>query len=86
MTLACEVDEDRVYLSVMNPRGIALWAPSALARARKSRLVNVATERNSLCASRGRLLKKGVNIETTISNAWGRIISRVSAAAGKPHR
>ncbi len=73
-----EVDEDRVYLSVMTLAELRYGAERLAPGARKSRLETWLREELPL-RFEGRLL----NIETTIANAWGRIISRCSAA-GKP--
>ncbi len=73
-----EVDEDRVYLSVMTLAELRYGAERLAPGARKSRLETWLREELPL-RFEGRLL----NIETTIANAWGRIMSRCSAA-GKP--
>jgi predicted nucleic acid-binding protein len=73
-----EVDEDRVYLSVITLAELRYGAERLAPGARKSRLETWLREELPL-RFEGRLL----NIETTIANAWGRIISRCSAA-GKP--
>ncbi len=73
-----EVDEDRVYLSVMTLAELRYGAERLAPGARKSRLETWLREELPL-RFEGRLL----NIETTIANAWGRIISRCSAA-GNP--
>src|SRR5258708_38005655 len=73
-----EVDEDRVYLSVMPLAELRYGAERLAPGARKSRLETWLREELPL-RFEGRLL----NIETPIANAWGRIMSRCSAA-GKP--
>lgn len=73
-----EVDEDRVYLSVMTLAELRYGTERLSPGARKSRLDVWLSEELPL-RFEGRLLI----IEATIANAWGRVMSKCSAA-GKP--
>jgi toxin FitB len=73
-----DVDEDRVYLSVVSVAELRYGIERLAAGARKSRLETWASEELPL-RFEGRVLV----IETTIADAWGRIMSRCSQA-GKP--
>lgn len=73
-----EVDEDRVYLSVMTLAELRYGTERLSPGARKSRLDVWLSEELPL-RFEGRLL----TIEATIANAWGRVMSKCSAA-GKP--
>ena len=73
-----EVDEDRVYLSVMTLAELRYATERLPAGSRKSRLETWLREELPL-RFEGRLLI----IETTIADAWGRVMSRCSAV-GRP--
>ncbi len=73
-----EVDEDRVYLSVMTLAELRYGTERLASGARKSRLEEWLHE-ELLLRFEGRLLV----IETAIADAWGRVMSRCSAV-GKP--
>lgn len=73
-----EVDEDRVYLSVMTLAELRYGTERLASGARKSRLEAWLHE-ELLLRFEGRLLI----IETAIADAWGRVMSRCSAV-GKP--
>ena len=73
-----EVDEDRVYLSVMTLAELRYGTERLASGARKSRLEGWLHE-ELLLRFEGRLLV----IETAIADAWGRVMSRCSAV-GKP--
>ena len=73
-----EVDEDRVYLSVMTLAELRYGTEPLASGARKSRLEAWLHE-ELLLRFEGRLLI----IETAIADAWGRIMSRCSVV-GKP--
>ena len=73
-----EVDEDRVYLSVMTLAELRYSTERLASGARKSRLEAWLHEELPL-RFEGRLLI----IEATIADVWGRIMSRCSAV-GKP--
>jgi predicted nucleic acid-binding protein len=73
-----EVDEDRVYLSVMTLAELRYGTERLPAGSRKSRLETWLREELPL-RFEGRLLI----IETTIADAWGRVMSRCSAV-GRP--
>src|SRR5258708_38563723 len=73
-----EVDEDRVYLSVMTLAELRYGTERLASGARKSRLETWLREELPL-RFEGRLLI----IETAIANAWGCVMSRCSAV-GKP--
>lgn len=73
-----EVDEDRVYLSMMTLAELRYGTERLSPGARKSRLDAWLREELPL-RFEGRLLI----IEATIANAWGRVMSKCSAA-GKP--
>jgi predicted nucleic acid-binding protein len=73
-----EVDEDRVYLSVMTLAELRYGTERLPSGARKSRLEAWLGEELPL-RFEGRL----VIIETTIADVWGRIMSRCSAV-GRP--
>ncbi len=73
-----EVDEDRVYLSVMTLAELRYGTERLPSGARKSRLEAWVQEELPL-RFQGRLLI----IETTIADAWGRVMSRCSAI-GRP--
>jgi predicted nucleic acid-binding protein len=73
-----EVDEDRVYLSVMTLAELRYGTERLASGARKSRLETWLHE-ELLLRFEGRLLI----IETAIADAWGRVMSRCSAV-GKP--
>jgi toxin FitB len=73
-----EVDEDRVYLSVMTLAELRYGSGRLPLSARKSRLETWLREELPL-RFEGRLLI----IETAIADVWGRVMSRCSAA-GKP--
>jgi predicted nucleic acid-binding protein len=70
-----EVDEDRVYLSVMTLAELCYGAERLPLSARKSQLETWLREELPL-RFEGRLL----TIETAIAGAWGRVMSRCSAA------
>jgi predicted nucleic acid-binding protein len=73
-----EVDEDRVYLSVMTLAELRCGAERLASGTLKSRLEAWLHE-ELLLRFEGRILI----IETAIADAWGRVMSRCSAA-GKP--
>ena len=73
-----EVDEDRVYLSVMTLAELRYGTERLASGARKSRLDTWLREELPL-RFEGRLLV----IEATIADAWGRVVSRCSAV-GRP--
>jgi toxin FitB len=73
-----EVDEDRVYLSVMTLAELRYGTERLSPGPRKSRLDAWLSEELPL-RFEGRLLI----IEATIANAWGRVMSKCTAA-GKP--
>ncbi len=73
-----EVDEDRVYLSVMTLAELRYGTERLPADARKSRLETWLREELPL-RFEGRLLV----IEATIADAWGRVVNRCSAV-GRP--
>src|SRR5260370_30824010 len=73
-----EVDEDRVYLSVMTLAELRYGTERLPADARKSRLETWLREEPPL-RFEGRLL----GIEATIADRWGRFVSRWSAV-GRP--
>jgi predicted nucleic acid-binding protein len=73
-----EVDEDRVYLSVMTLAELRYGTERLASGARKSRLDTWLGEELPL-RFEGRLLI----VENSIADAWGRVMSRCSAA-GKP--
>jgi toxin FitB len=73
-----EVDEDRVYLSVMTLAELRYGTERLPAGARKSRLETWLREELPL-RFEGRLLI----IEATIADVWGRVVSRCSAV-GRP--
>jgi predicted nucleic acid-binding protein len=73
-----EVDEDRVYISVMTLAELRYGSERLPPSARKSRLETWLREELPL-RFEGRLLI----IETAIADAWGRVMNRCSAA-GRP--
>jgi len=80
MVWLANVDEDRVFLSVMTLAELRYGTERLAAGARKSRLETWLREELPL-RFEGRIL----TIETTIADAWGRVTSRCRAA-GKPIR
>jgi predicted nucleic acid-binding protein len=73
-----EVDEDRVYLSVITLAELRYGIERLSSGARKTRLESWLREELPL-----RFESRVLIIETAIADAWGRVVSRCSAA-GKP--
>lgn len=69
-----EVDEDRVYLSVMTLAELRYGTERLPSGARKSRLETWLREELPL-----RFEGRVIIVETTIADAWGRVTSRCSA-------
>ena len=73
-----EVDEDRVYLSVMTLAELRFGTERLASGARKLRLEIWLKEELPL-----RFESRVLNVETKIADAWGRVVNRCSAV-GKP--
>jgi predicted nucleic acid-binding protein len=73
-----EVDEDRVYISVMTLAELRYGTERLVTGARRTRLDSWLREELPL-----RFESRVLNVEATIADAWGRILNRCSAA-GRP--